>query len=87
MGGIIPAVGALLAQFTPHGEEGAVYGLDNSIRAGARSLAPMLGSGVTLRFGLRGAYLIAGLIFLGAALLAGWRLPKPNPIPETEVEG
>jgi len=87
MGGIIPSVGALLAQFTPHGEEGAVYGLDNSVRAGARSLAPMLGSGVTLWFGLRGAYLIAGSIFLGAALLAGWRLPKPSPNPETGVEG
>jgi DHA1 family multidrug resistance protein-like MFS transporter len=80
MGGIIPAVGALLANFTPHGEEGAVYGLDNSIRAGARSLAPMLGSGVTLWFGLRGAYLVAGLIFLGAALLAAWRLPKPGSV-------
>lgn len=87
MGGIIPSVGALLAQFTPHGEEGAVYGLDNSIRAGARSLAPMLGSGVTLWFGLRGAYLIAGSIFLGAALLAGWRLPRPRPDLETGVEG
>jgi DHA1 family multidrug resistance protein-like MFS transporter len=76
MGGIIPSVGALLARFTPHGEEGAVYGLDNSIRAGARSLAPMLGSAITLWIGLRGTYVVAGLVFLGAALLASWRLPK-----------
>ncbi len=80
MGGIIPSVGALLARFTPHGEEGAVYGLDNSIRAGARSLAPMLGSGVTLWFGLRGAYVVAGLIFIVAALLAAWRLPRPESV-------
>jgi len=78
LGGIIPSVSALLARYTPQGEEGAVYGLDNSIRAGARSIAPMLGSGVAIWFGLRGTYVATALVFLFAALLAAWFLPKPE---------
>jgi DHA1 family multidrug resistance protein-like MFS transporter len=78
LGGIIPSIGALLANYTPQGEEGAVYGLDNSIRSGARSLAPMLGSAVAVWVGLRGTYVATAFIFLFAALFALWRLPKPG---------
>jgi DHA1 family multidrug resistance protein-like MFS transporter len=76
LGGIIPSVNALLAHHTLPGEEGAVYGLDNSIRAGARSLAPMLGSGLALWFGLRGTFVATALVFVFASFLAYWRLPK-----------
>jgi len=76
LGGIIPSVNALLAHYTIPGEEGAVYGLDNSIRAGARSLAPMLGSGLALWFGLRGTFVATALVFVLAGFLAYWRLPK-----------
>jgi DHA1 family multidrug resistance protein-like MFS transporter len=76
LGGIIPSVNALLAHYTLPGEEGAVYGLDNSIRAGARSLAPMLGSGLALWFGLRGTFVATALVFVFAGFLAYWRLPK-----------
>ena len=78
LGGIIPSISASLANYTPQGEEGAVYGLDNSIRSGARSLAPMLGSAVALWVGLRGTYVATALVFIFAALLAIWRLPKPG---------
>ena len=46
LGGIIPAISALLSRLTKPGEEGAVYGLDNSINAGARSVAPLLGAAI-----------------------------------------
>jgi DHA1 family multidrug resistance protein-like MFS transporter len=83
LGGIIPSVNALLAHYTLPGEEGAVYGLDNSIRAGARSLAPMLGSGLALWFGLRGTFVATTLVFVGAGFLAYWRLPKHRGVPST----
>jgi DHA1 family multidrug resistance protein-like MFS transporter len=76
LGGIIPSVNALLAHYTLPGEEGVVYGLDNSIRAGARSLAPMLGSGLALWFGLRGTFVATALVFVFAGFLAYWGLPK-----------
>jgi len=48
MGGWIPFISALLACYSSPGEEGSVYGLDNSIQAVARALAPLLGSGVAV---------------------------------------
>ena len=76
LGGIIPSISALLARYTPPGEEGAVYGLDDSIRSGARSIAPMLGSGLAVWVGLRGTYVATACVFFFAALLAFWQLPK-----------
>jgi DHA1 family multidrug resistance protein-like MFS transporter len=80
MGGIIPAISALLASYTHPGEEGAVYGMDNSVRAAARSLAPLLGSGVALWFGLRGTFVATAVFFVLAWALALWRLPEPGDI-------
>jgi len=78
MGGVIPSISALLADYTQKGEEGAVYGLDNSINAAARAAAPLVGAGVALWFGLRSTFLATALIVLGAAGLAWWRLPRPD---------
>jgi DHA1 family multidrug resistance protein-like MFS transporter len=76
MGGVVPAISALLAKYTRAGLEGAVYGLDNSIDSGARSVAPLLGSGIALWFGLRATFTATALLFLAAAGLAAWGLPK-----------
>jgi DHA1 family multidrug resistance protein-like MFS transporter len=75
-GGVITGVSALLARYTVCGEEGAVYGLDNSINAGARALAPMLGVSVALWMGLRAVFSAAALLYLMAALLALRGLPR-----------
>jgi MFS transporter, DHA1 family, multidrug resistance protein len=78
LGGIIPAISALLAGFTQVGKEGSVYGLDSSIDAGARSIAPLLGAGVGIWFGLRATFTATALLFLLMALIAVWRLPQPE---------
>jgi DHA1 family multidrug resistance protein-like MFS transporter len=77
MGGIVPAISALLARYTREGEEGAVYGLDNSINSGARAAAPLLGAAVAVWFGLRATFAATALILLGAGLLAARGLPRP----------
>ncbi|HEX5682284.1 MAG TPA: MFS transporter [Desulfobacterales bacterium] len=74
-GGVITGVSALLARYTECGEEGAVYGLDNSINAGARALAPMIGVSVAMWLGLRAVFSTAALLYLIAALLAIRGLP------------
>ena len=51
VGGLIPSISALLANYSHPGHEGAVYGLDNSISAAGSSVAPMIGSYVTAWFG------------------------------------
>jgi DHA1 family multidrug resistance protein-like MFS transporter len=81
IGGIIPSLSALLTNYTNPGDEGSVFGLDNSIRAGARSIAPIIGSAVGLWFGLRSTFIASGFIFLVTGILAVWVLPKPKQIP------
>ncbi len=75
LGGIVPATSALLARYTEAGEEGAVYGLDNSIISGARSLAPMVGSAVAVSFSLKATFSATAVLFFLTALIALWRLP------------
>ncbi len=76
IGGILPSLSALLARYTLAGEEGAVYGLDNSINAGARAIAPLIGAAVAAFFGLRLTFVASALILLVAAGVAIWRLPS-----------
>jgi DHA1 family multidrug resistance protein-like MFS transporter len=76
LGGIVPAVSALLAHYTLSGDEGTVYGLDNAITSGARAVAPLLGVGVAAAWGLRSVFVTAALLYLAATVLAGWGLPQ-----------
>jgi DHA1 family multidrug resistance protein-like MFS transporter len=86
MGGVIPMVSALMAGYSSSGEAGAVYGLDNSIRAAARSVAPLMGSIVALWFGLRGAFVATSAIFGLTWILASLKLPEPTTLVETPVQ-
>jgi len=73
LGGITPAISAALAHCTPSGEEGAVYGLENSIAATARAIAPLLGSALVVWVDLWGVFATAGIIFLLMAVIVfGW---------------
>lgn len=76
MGGIMPIISALLAKFSISGEEGAVYGLDHSISAAGRAVAPMLGAALAAAFSIRATFVACGLIFLFSALFAIVKLPK-----------
>lgn len=80
-GGVIPAISALLNTSTKPGQEGSVYGLDSSVAAAARAVAPMVGSGIAVWFGLTGAFVMAGLILMSTAVLAIRWLPDYKPAP------
>jgi DHA1 family multidrug resistance protein-like MFS transporter len=85
LGGIIPTISALLAQFIRSGEEGSAYGLDNSINAGGRSIAPLLGGAVAVWFGMRATFTVTGVLFLLTTIMALLFLPQTeiNPIGDT----
>lgn len=72
-GAMVPAIGALMNLRTPVGSKGTVYGLDNSVNAGGRMIAPMLGVVVAVWFGFRGVFALTGLIYVGSALVA-WHI-------------
>lgn len=77
-GGIVSAPSALLAQYTPHGEEGAVFGLDNSVWSGSRAVAPLVGSGVAVGLGIRATFTVTSVLFLAVAVIAYALLPRTN---------
>lgn len=70
VGGLIPSLSALLAQHSRLGDEGSVYGIENSVMAAARSVAPMLAATCALWFSLGGVFVFTGLIFALVALAA-----------------
>lgn len=78
IGGVIPTVSALLANYSQRGDEGAVYGLDNSINAAGRAIAPLLGAWVATSLGMRATFPATGFIFLISALFALFLLPKDH---------
>ncbi|MGC8877891.1 MAG: MFS transporter [Anaerolineae bacterium] len=76
LGGIIPTLSALLARYGHYGEEGNVYGLDNSISSAARALAPMLGASIAMGLSLRTTFAASGVLFCLSAVLANVGLPR-----------
>ncbi|MBN1286195.1 MAG: MFS transporter [Anaerolineae bacterium] len=75
-GGLVAGPSALLAHFTEPGEEGTVYGLDNSIVAAGRAVAPLGGAVVAEWFGYRGAFAASGLMLFVTVAVAFWTLPR-----------
>jgi MFS transporter, DHA1 family, multidrug resistance protein len=86
IGGIIAAPSALLARYTEPGEEGAVYGLDNSIIAAARWIAPIVGSVVAMYFGVRGTFAATAVLFVVVTLAALFLLPDDSPAHQQQFE-
>ncbi len=76
LGGIIPSIAALLANYTEPGHEGAVYGLDNSINSAGRSVAPLIGGLIAGWFGMRATFTSTAVLFLATAAVAYLWLPK-----------
>ena len=88
LGGVIPSIAALLANYTKPGHEGAAYGLDNSINAAGRAVAPLLGGLIASWFGLRATFTGTGIVFFITALIAFIWLPRTKryqPAPNGEV--
>lgn len=72
MGGGLAAIGALLANLSPEGRQGAVYGLDWSVVSAANGLGPMTGTAVAVGLGLRAPFLFAaGIYGLTALVVVG----------------
>ena len=75
LGGVIPIISALLANYIKAGGEGSVYGLDNSINAAGRAVAPLLGAAIATGWNYSMVFVTTGLVFLLSTLLAVWGLP------------
>jgi DHA1 family multidrug resistance protein-like MFS transporter len=68
-GGLAPAANAILASTVPREQQGAVYGLSNSVNAAGRAVGPMIGAAVATAVGLRASFVTtAGIL----AVVAVW---------------
>jgi DHA1 family multidrug resistance protein-like MFS transporter len=83
LGGVLPIVSALLANYVKIGGEGAAFGLDNSINAAGRAVAPLLGAAIATGWGYTAVFLATGLVYLAAMLIAAVRLPPSRVKTET----
>ena len=84
MGGIIPALTALLASFTKPGEEGSVYGFDQAIVASSRFVAPLLAGVLATVVSTRSTIALTGVLFVVIFVLGYFYLPslEPEPAPQ-----
>lgn len=73
-GGLLTSITSLLAQISPEGREGLVYGLDASATSVANFLGPMLGAGVAAWWGVRSVFLAAAGAMGAAACFVLWLL-------------
>lgn len=87
VGGVLPAISAMLARLTDPSQAGSVYGLDTSIGSASRAVAPLV-AGAVVAFtsapgetNYRFIFVVTAALFLLTALIASWRLPKPKGVP------
>lgn len=69
MGGMLAALMANLARLAPEGRHGAVYGIDTTTTSVANAIAPMLGSGLAMAWGLRAPFLASAVFFALAGVI------------------
>lgn len=84
MAGTLASLAAMLATLAPEGQQGAVYGVDTSVVAGANAIAPMMGAALAVAMGYRATFLLAAGVFALAALVIGLLIPA-QPTPGDEV--
>ncbi len=77
-GGLVAAPSALLSRYTDKDSAGAVYGIDNSVVAGSKAVAPIFGVSVAILLGMRGTFFAAALVFALIALAAWHLLPADS---------
>jgi MFS family permease len=76
MGGILASLSASLAQLSPEGQEGIVYGVDASVVSVASAIGPMAGSALAIWLGLRAPFLFTAGIFGLAGVVAARLLSR-----------
>lgn len=72
IGAMLPPVAAMMNLWTPSGAQGATFGLENSINAGARIFAPMLGALISVQFGLSSIFTAGILVYAVTVAVAIW---------------
>ena len=68
-GGMVPSISAMMNVKTSLGSQGATYGLNASITAAGRSIAPLLGATVAFLLGMRAVFVLSAILYGSAVLV------------------
>lgn len=69
-GGLVPTTAALMNLWSPPGSQGATYGLENSVQASARTVAPMIAAAIAAGVGYRGVFAGVAVVYAILAVVA-----------------
>lgn len=87
VGGVLPVANAVIAQATPGGRQGSIYGVSASLNALGRSLGPVLGTFVVSLWSIGGVFPTAatllGLLTIAVSLTTR-SLREPVPAADGE---
>jgi DHA1 family multidrug resistance protein-like MFS transporter len=86
-GAMLPTISALMNLWTPDGNQGAIYGLDTSVNAAARSVAPLIGAAVAYWLNLRGVFGATALVYALIAVLTVHTIRSVQAPPKTVMKG
>jgi DHA1 family multidrug resistance protein-like MFS transporter len=90
VGGLLPSLSAMLAENSQCGDEGCVFGLDNSVTSAGRTVGPMLAAACALWFSPRGVFVLTGFIFAAGSVLAALtvcRTSRPRTLGHAPADG
>jgi DHA1 family multidrug resistance protein-like MFS transporter len=71
-GGLVPVANAVIAEHTPDGRQGAIFGLSASLNAFGRALGPMLGTVVATSWSVGGVFAVTGIMLGLVAILVSF---------------
>ena len=79
MGMMIPAINAIIRRGTHDKNLGKAYGVATSLTFAGYVVGPVAGGYLSATLGLRSPFVLMGLAFVVAAVLARWRVPLDGP--------
>ena len=79
VGGLLPSLAAMLAENSQAGDEGRVYGIDNSVSSAGRTVGPLLGAICAIWFSPRWTFALTGFILAASSVVAAATVCRPRP--------
>jgi DHA1 family multidrug resistance protein-like MFS transporter len=86
VGGLLSPMAALMNLWTPPGTQGATYGLENSVAAAGRTVAPLLAAAIATWYGVRTVYGATAVVYAAMALVVVWMAMRRKAAPVAGVE-
>jgi DHA1 family multidrug resistance protein-like MFS transporter len=72
VGGLLSPMAALMNLWTPAGTQGATYGLENSVAAAGRTIAPLFAAAIAGWWNVRAVFGATAVVYLAVAGLVVW---------------